>query len=120
MRSTTGQWRVRWEVNQEALRLFRLLFDLTDDADDRIMGGFATFNASLSRPIDLNPTPRLTLGQQLRQKHRLSGDLPASKDDESVLGIKKTCTSCNDEIPFFSAGVVLQAYTTEAFSCVRF
>lgn len=79
MRSTTGQWRVRWEVNQEALRLFRLLFDLTDDADDRIIGGFATFNASLSRPIDLNPTPRLTLGQQLRQKHRLSGDLPASR-----------------------------------------
>ena len=96
------------------------IIDLTDDADDRIMGRFATFNTSLSRPIDLNPRPRLTLGQQLRQKHRLSGDLPASKNDESVLGIKKRCTSCDDEIPFFAAGVVLQAYTTEAFSGVRF
>ena len=96
------------------------IIDLTDGADERIMGRLATVNASLSRPIDLTPRPRLTLGQQLREKHRLSRDTPASKDDEGILGIKKTCASCNDEVPFFSAGEVIKDSTLMAPSRKRF
>lgn len=87
------------------------IIDLTDDADERIMGRLATINVSLSRPIDLSPRPRLTLGQQLRQNQCSSIDTSTSTDVETVLGIKKRCASCNDEVPFFSAGKVFERLT---------
>lgn len=83
------------------------IIDLTDDANERVMGRLATINISLSRPIELSPRPRLTLGQQLRQNQSSSIDTSTSTDVEAVLGIKKRCASCNVEVPFFSAGKVL-------------
>lgn len=83
------------------------IIDLTDDADDRVMGRLATINISLSRPVELSPRPRLTLGQQLRQNRSSSINTSTSTDAEVVLGIKKRCASCNVEVPFFSAGKVL-------------
>ena len=68
------------------------------------MQRLAAVNVGRPGLIDLTPRPRLTLGQQLRRKRSVEGNtfksVPA---DESVIGIKKPCASCNEHIPYFDA-----------------
>ena len=72
------------------------VIDLTDDTDDFIMNRFATLNATRAPLIELTPRPRLTIGQELRQKRALN-------QEDAAIGIKKTCVSCSEPVAFFAA-----------------
>ena len=82
----------------------REIIDLTDNVDDDRMRRLATVNNGAPGFIDLTPRPRLTLGQQLRRKRSREGNtFKPAQSDEAIIGVKKTCASCNDPVLYFEA-----------------
>lgn len=90
------------------------VIDLTDDANDLIMAGFAQLNSIIpDEPdlieIDTLPQPRLI--QRARWPLRIPPNptgrpfQPAQplQSKDSVLGVQKTCVACDEQISYFAA-----------------
>ena len=82
------------------------IIDLTDDIPDRILTGLAQRYSALPDepdPMEIDTEPRHTPVQRtrpLRNKSRIES-VPAL--GESVLGVQKTCVSCDERINYFGA-----------------
>ena len=72
------------------------VFDLTEDANGRVMRRLATMNSTAAPVIELTPKPPFRLGEYLRQQR-------AMNSEESVIGVRKMCMVCEEPVEYFAA-----------------
>lgn len=85
------------------------VIDLTDGADDVVMTGFAALNSvpqqGRAEPEAGASRPRRSQRTAAAVSRNAFNSQPAepTPDRETLFGVHKTCVSCNEEVPYFSA-----------------
>ena len=71
------------------------VIDLADETENVVIDGLATFDPISPNIVDLTSVPQLSVSNQLPETYRLK--------NEEVIGILKTCASCQEPVAYFSA-----------------
>lgn len=85
------------------------VIDLTDGADDVVMTGFAALNSvpqqGRAEPGQGPTGPRRSQRIATADSRNVFNSQPAEEapDRVTLLGVHKTCVSCSEEVPYFSA-----------------
>ncbi|MCJ1477953.1 hypothetical protein MMC13_006628 [Lambiella insularis] len=77
--------------------------DLADGIDDVIMSDLATYNTIAPLTFDLTTTTQVEHGQHFHQTRAPLDEGDAPEDNEDVIGVKKTCCCCDEQVAYFSA-----------------
>lgn len=85
------------------------VIDLTDGADDVVMSGFAALNSvpqqGRAEPEQGPTRPRRSQRVGTADSRNVFNSQPAeaAPDRATLFGVHKTCVSCSEEVPYFSA-----------------